>query len=737
MTDLRDIYILYGSQTGNSEYIAKDLFKKCQNLGISSICQTLNSVKKVDLKSVAKVIIIVCSTTGNGDSPENADGWWRATKLRSVAKDIYADQKYAVLGLGDTNYDKFCYMGKAIDKRLFELGGKRVLDLTCADEAVGLEETVERWKDQILAVLVALNDTNDSNSGKISSINEAVAEGFPEANDEEQKSATDVDSENTTPPAGVLGLAQMTSILALSDQLAIEPEGSLLPKVKATKTDLPDLSFLSISSSAEISPVPHDCWSLDRPFAAPVTTARWLTAAPPPALPWDQARQVVHLELSLADSVMQFQPGDSIAVCAPNTDSTAALLLSRLRLAHPDLRLDMDSLVTIPAQGKGCSRTAASTISLGELLRYKWDLSSPVRRPAVLQLIGCCGPEDALLLKWLCSKGVVGKTLWSHFVEGQRLGLADLLAVTPSCVPTLQQLAHLCSPLPPRLYSIASSHFNGKNSVTIAFSLARYTCPTPDSPTTVHSPIRRSGLCTSYLHRLLAPWLYPNKDVAAPAASVRIFMKPTAVFHLPGSVATPLVLVGPGTGVAPFVGFLEHRFHLELQRRTIKRSSSREECAMKRSPSVEQCLWRECFELEECDLPREDGQVQSFIKSVWPGPVLLFYGCRGEQDYLYREELADRLAEGTLSQLELAMSRVGPSKVYVTHRIAEQGAELCKLLQLGAAVYVCGDGNNMAKDVYAAFKGVLIKDGSMSETQAEEMLQDMKQRRRYVMDIWS
>jgi sulfite reductase alpha subunit-like flavoprotein len=80
----KDIYILYGSQTGNSEDIAKDLEDKCRNAGIPVVCMTLNAAKKVTLKDMAKFLVVVCSTTGNGDSPENADAWWRTTKLRSA-----------------------------------------------------------------------------------------------------------------------------------------------------------------------------------------------------------------------------------------------------------------------------------------------------------------------------------------------------------------------------------------------------------------------------------------------------------------------------------------------------------------------------------------------------------------------------------------------------------------------------------------------------------------------------
>ena len=85
----KDILILFGSQTGNSEDIAKDLHERCSKLAISSVCKNLNSVKKVDLKEIAKFIIVVCSTTGNGDTPENADAWWRSVKLRAAVSDTH------------------------------------------------------------------------------------------------------------------------------------------------------------------------------------------------------------------------------------------------------------------------------------------------------------------------------------------------------------------------------------------------------------------------------------------------------------------------------------------------------------------------------------------------------------------------------------------------------------------------------------------------------------------------
>lgn len=158
--------ILYGSQTGNAEDIARDLASRCEEqLGLTDVlCDTLNSQKKSipDFKNSVKLLIIICSTTGNGDAPENAESFWRSTKLRSAAKDLYAGVNFTVLGLGDTNYDKFCYMGKSLHKRIQELGGKAALDLHCADEATGLEEVVEEWVQKAMNLIKSIFVDNES-----------------------------------------------------------------------------------------------------------------------------------------------------------------------------------------------------------------------------------------------------------------------------------------------------------------------------------------------------------------------------------------------------------------------------------------------------------------------------------------------------------------------------------------------------------------------------------------------
>jgi len=154
------IYVLYGSQTGNAEDISKDIYEillerkyKCNYSSLNNSIQndTFNFIhqSEIDKNNNNIFLIIICSTTGNGDAPETANLFWRKLKNRKLPKNLLHGIKYGVLGLGNTNYDKFCEMGKNLDKRFTELGAEQIIELHCADEAVGLEEIVEQFKTKL------------------------------------------------------------------------------------------------------------------------------------------------------------------------------------------------------------------------------------------------------------------------------------------------------------------------------------------------------------------------------------------------------------------------------------------------------------------------------------------------------------------------------------------------------------------------------------------------------------
>jgi methionine synthase reductase len=145
------IYILYGSQYGNAEAIAKHLHCMCVLKSLDTVCQTLNSVKDTNFKGCK--IIIICSTTGNGNVPDNGNGFWQKIKKRTLDRSYFSYVDYTVLAIGDTNFTQFCNSGKLMDKRIFELGGTRISPLECVDDSNDPDKYIEKWMNSLFDVL--------------------------------------------------------------------------------------------------------------------------------------------------------------------------------------------------------------------------------------------------------------------------------------------------------------------------------------------------------------------------------------------------------------------------------------------------------------------------------------------------------------------------------------------------------------------------------------------------------
>ena len=147
------VYILYGSQTGNAESITKILCEEILNkTDMECVYDTLNNSGNISL-DVVKYLLVICSTTGNGDMPDNSIKWWRQFKQPKSNKGTFEGIKFLVLALGNSNYSKFCYCGKMIDKRLVEMSGTRMMELTCVDDATDMDEHVEIWINTVITLL--------------------------------------------------------------------------------------------------------------------------------------------------------------------------------------------------------------------------------------------------------------------------------------------------------------------------------------------------------------------------------------------------------------------------------------------------------------------------------------------------------------------------------------------------------------------------------------------------------
>jgi sulfite reductase (NADPH) flavoprotein alpha-component len=349
------------------------------------------------------------------------------------------------------------------------------------------------------------------------------------------------------------------------------------------------------------------------------------------------AKEVRHFELSLRGSGLEYQVGDALVVRPHNCPDLVAEILSVLR-ARPEDRWEMDG----------------RAVSLGEALSRHLDISKPSM--ALMELVGRLVP-DSELAALLNPERRTDLAAWLH---GRQV--VDLLHLVPGAIPVWECVAAL-NRLAPRLYSIASSPKQHPEEAHLTVNVVRYTS----------QGRARKGVASTFL-----------ADRVSGDSSVPVYVQPAPHFRLPAQGDVSLIMIGPGTGIAPFRAFLEER------------------------------------------------QATGARGRNW-----LFFGDQTRaHDFLYEEQLMAWHRDGHLTRLDLAFSRDQEEKIYVQHRMLEQGRELWSWLESGAHVYVCGDARRMARDVDAALHTIIEKHGGKSADEAKAYVAKLKTDRRYQRDVY-
>lgn len=556
----RRIAVLYASQSGTAEGLARKLAKELKAAGHLPSVSTLAGYTPAAL-AAESCALILASTYGDGDAPDGVQPFYEQLCLEHFPR--MEKLSYAVFALGDRHYEHFCKFGCDLDAKLISLGANQLCKRVDSD--VDVEGPFAEWKETVFARLKDPDARHANNSP-------ASPEIVP------------------------------------NDQSASPKSVPVRP------------------AAGEVRAI-----SRENPLLAPLIEKRALTH---PA----STKVTLHLAFSTAGG-LSYQTGDSFGVIPRNDQNLVAEILQQLRFNGNE---------QVPA-GKG------GTTTLHDALTNHLQITRLNRK--IVQEYATRG-QCAALLELLTPDQQSKLEQYAY-----DRGLVDLLTEFPGVIEDPADLIAMLPRLTPRLYSISSSPLAHTGEVHATVAVVRYRSHNRN----------RGGVCSTLF-----------ADRTAVADRLPIYIQPNKKFKLPANPDAPMIMIGPGTGIAPFRGFLHERRALGHK-----------------------------------------------------GKNWLFFGERSSStDFLYREELQAMHADGHLMRLDTAFSRDQERKIYVQDRMLEHAPALWQWLEEGAAIYVCGDASRMAKDVHAALCAIVEKQGGKSPEQAQEFVAGLKEQHRYHRDVY-
>ena len=417
-------------------------------------------------------------------------------------------------------------------------------------------------------------------------------------------------------------------------------------------------------------------WSAKNPYMSKITECYVLNGE-------GSRKETRHVVFDLGDSGLDYKVGDALGVLSENPEETVNLLIETAGWDESQIVSTRSGEVTLREALKKDFEIHRVNKKFVNSLSEKVT-SSGMRITVKLieryrESVAGSGPN------WMGGDAPLQSELLPSIPGDDPVGRVDTLASDPKAMEdyiwsrdyidvlrdfdvnySAEEFLELADKLKPRLYSIASSHDAHPGFVELTVGIVRYS----------HHGRDRGGLCTVYL----------ADEVEVNKTDVGVFMSPTKSFVLPADTSTDIIMVGPGTGIAPFRAFMEQRIH--------------------------------------------DGGS---------GKNWLFFGDQSEKtEFYYKESIESWLDEGHLYEFTTAWSRDQAEKIYVQHRLKEHGARIWEWFERGAYFYICGDKTYMAKDVHRALIEIAKEHGGMSDEDATYFIEKtmMKEEKRYLRDVY-
>ncbi|XP_070706210.1 NADPH-dependent diflavin oxidoreductase 1 isoform X2 [Pempheris klunzingeri] len=587
--------VLYGSQTGTAQDTAHRIARQARRRHLQVQVLPLDSYNVANLIS-EPLVVFVCSTTGQGDPPDNMKNFWRFLFKKSLPVGSLSQLDCAMLGLGDSSYPKFNFVAKKLHKRLQQLGASMLLPVGLADDQhdLGPDAVIDPWLTSFWEKVFALYPS--------------LADVIPLREDEQ------------LPPTYTF---------------------HFLPDAK-DKTD----DRLRISTEQTVPCQSH-------PFPARLVFSRRVTDM-------SHFQDVRHIEFDISGSNIEFAAGDVVMIRPCNAPEDVQQFCQLLRL-DPEARFTLSASDNTPVPAR-----LPLPCTVRHLVESYLDISAVPRR-SFFELLSTFAINELEQEKLAEFSSAAGQEELSSYCNRPRRTTLEVLADFPHTTAELKAdyLLDLFPEIQPRSFSIASSLQAHPQRLQVLVAVVRY-------KTKLYKP--RRGLCSTWLASL---------DPAQGDVYVPLWVK-KGTLKFPKEKDTPVIMVGPGTGVAPFRSALQERI--------------------------------------------AEGKTAN----------VLFFGCRSEsKDFYFRSEWEEMMGAGHLT-LFTAFSRDQEKKVYVQHHVKEKAELLWDLIaNKSACFYIAGNAKEMPAGVCDALKEVFQQEGGMSTEDAEQMLRAMEKSGQFQSETWS